>query len=326
MLFRPRKLSLLLYFMAGEYSGVKSESIDLRWFKAKTQHKTTTKTPPNKSNVQSHIRSSRDLEVQRFNAPWEQWAAHSNKIAFPWTDQKNIQLESWNSKLRRQPIVRSALHMAWISCTAALFGRCSESKPNKSNKVEQKKSKLETRNYVTKLMRFATTPNRDLSNVFCIFLPCLRLQRTACDITRWHICEFSAKISASNTHKWILVWRRLWNALVRWTSWFKVFRLSHLSSEFWVQVRTQLIPCSAMHPEFSQNAQNEGMSKCQGNKGNMFNASAPDVKWLTLAKLRLSQRWLANVKLWSLFRGSQPPTLWRFLSCSRCRNSVSYSP
>jgi len=52
-----------------------------------------------------------------------------------------------------------------------------------------------------------------------------------------------------------------------------------------------------MHPEFSQNAQNEGMSKCQGNKGNMFNASAPDVKWLTLAKLRLSQRWLANVKL-----------------------------
>lgn len=91
-----------------------------------------------------HIRSSRDLEVQRFNAPWEQWAAHSNKIAFPWTDQKNIQLESWNSKLRRQPIVRSALHMAWISCTAALFGRCSESKPNKSNKVEQKK--LETWN------------------------------------------------------------------------------------------------------------------------------------------------------------------------------------
>ena len=91
-----------------------------------------------------HIRSSRDLEVQRFNTPWEQWAAHSNKIAFPWTDQKNIQLESWNSKLRRQPIVRSALHMAWISCTAALFGRCSESKPNTSNKVEQ--NKLETWN------------------------------------------------------------------------------------------------------------------------------------------------------------------------------------
>ena len=212
---------------------------------------------------------------------------------------QHISLESWNSKLKRQPIVRSALHMAWISCTAALFGRCSESKSNKSNEVQGKTKQAFTaftRNLkheirdVTKLIRFATTPkfasiaaqgclwttlhancfvwsDRDLSNVFCIFLLCLRLQRTACNITRWHIREFSATISASNTHKWILICRRLWwdeqvgsNFFVlefrncRMTELQCLNFSSHLSSDFWVQVRTRLIPCSAMHPEFHKTA------------------------------------------------------------------------